>query len=67
MEIATRSEESGPAHKVFKSFFVAEARKLRVLALMSSGDIRAGYKRRSQAAARFAAAHHKLALTEVGK
>jgi hypothetical protein len=67
-EIAARSgDEAGPAHKMFKAFFVAQARKVRVLAERSSGDIRDGYKRRSQAAARFAAAHHKLAKTESKK
>ncbi len=67
MEIAARSEESGPAHKVFKSFFVAQARMMRILASRSSGDVAAGYKRLSMDAARFAAVHHKLARMEVGK
>jgi len=67
MEIAARSKESGPAHMVFKAFYVAESRKLRVLASLTSGDIAASYKRLSRDAAKFAAAHHRLARMEVGK
>ncbi len=67
IEFAARSEESGSAHKMYKSFYVAQAHMLRVLANRSSGDVAAGYKKLSMDAARFAAVHHKLARMEVGK
>lgn len=64
-EIAAFSgADQGPAHSMFKAFFVAEARKNRVLMRKTCGNISAGYERKAKACARFAAQHHRLALAE---
>jgi hypothetical protein len=62
---AFAGEDSGPAHTMFRAFFVAEARKNRTLMHKTSGEISKGYERKSRAAAKFAAQHHRLALVEI--
>lgn len=58
---AFAGRDEGPAHEIFRAFFVAEARRNRVCMHKTSGEISAGYERRARAAARFAAQHHQMA------
>jgi hypothetical protein len=62
---AFSGEDQGPAHSMFKAFFVAEARKNRVLMHKTCGSISAGYERKARAAAKLAAQHHRLGLIEI--
>jgi hypothetical protein len=62
---AFSGKDEGPTHVMFRAYFVAEARKYRILMHKTSGDISKGYESRAQAAARFAAIHHRLGLIDI--
>jgi hypothetical protein len=63
---AFSGKDEGPAHLVFRSFFVAESRKFRAMMHKTSGDISAGYEKKAKICAKFAVQHHQLARIEVG-